>query len=241
MCIRDSSKAQWDDADHHRSARESCDGLIVSDIRVVLVDDHPIVLAGLRALIQSTPDMELVGEAASATAAIALIREAMPDIAVVDISIPGISGLELVRRLVKERPEVKILVLTLHDESMFVRQALEAGARGYLVKRAAADELIRAIRAIAAGGIYLDPAIAGKALGPIAARAGSRDIALSERETEVIKLAALGFSNKQIAGRLALSVKTVETYKARATEKLGLRTRSDIVRYGALQGWLHEV
>jgi DNA-binding NarL/FixJ family response regulator len=212
----------------------------VSKIRVVLVDDHPIVLAGIKALIQSAPELELVGEATSGVTAVAVIRTATPDIAIIDLSIPGISGIELVRQVVKEQPAVKVLVLTLHDESLFVRQALEAGVRGYLVKRSAADELIRAIRAIAAGGIYLDPAIAGKALGLIIAHTQSRPVSLSDRETEVIKLVAQGFSNKQIAGRLAFSIKTAETYKARAAEKLGLRTRADIVRFGALQGWLHD-
>jgi len=213
----------------------------VSDTRIVLVDDHPIVLAGIRALIQSAPGLTLVGEATSGEAAVAVIRKAMPDIAVVDLSIPGISGIELVRQVVKEQPAVKVLVLTLHDESVYVRQALEAGVRGYLVKRSAADELVRAIRAIAAGGIYLDPAIAGKALKQVTARGVSRHIALSDREAEVMKLVAQGFSTKQIANHLALSIKTAETYKARAAEKLGLQTRADIVRYGVLQGWLHDV
>jgi DNA-binding NarL/FixJ family response regulator len=213
----------------------------MSKIRVVLVDDHPIVLAGIKALLQSAPEMELVGETASGTAAIALIREAMLDILVVDLSIPGMTGIELVRQVAKERPEIKILILTQHDESVYVEQALQAGAHGYLVKRSAADDLIRAIRAITRGGIYLDPAIAGKALRSIVARSASPQVALSARETEVIKLVAQGFTNKQISTQLALSIKTAETYKARATEKLGLQTRSDIVRYVTLHGWLHDV
>jgi len=214
---------------------------MMSNIRVVLVDDHPIVLAGLTALIRSAPEMELVGEATSGMAAIALIRKTKPDVAVVDISIPEMTGLEVARQVVIEQPAIKVLVLTLHDESVYVQQALEAGVHGYLVKRSAADELIRAIRAIAAEGIYLDSAIAGKALNRIAACAVSAHRTLSDRETEVIKLVALGFSNKQIAGRLALSIKTAETYKSRAAEKLGLRTRADIVRYGILRGWLHNI
>jgi DNA-binding NarL/FixJ family response regulator len=214
---------------------------MMSNIRVVLVDDHPIVLAGLTALIRSAPEMELVGEATSGMAAIALIRRTKPDVAVVDISIPEMTGLEVARQVVIEQPAIKVLVLTLYDESVYVQQALEAGVHGYLVKRSAADELIRAIRAIAAEGIYLDSAIAGKALNRTAACAASAHRTLSDRETEVIKLVALGFSNKQIAGRLALSIKTAETYKSRAAEKLGVRTRADIVRYGVLQGWLHDV
>jgi DNA-binding NarL/FixJ family response regulator len=173
--------------------------------------------------------------------AIALIRRTMPDVAVVDISIPEMTGLEVARQVVIEQPAIKVLVLTLHDESVYVQQALEAGVHGYLVKRSAADELIRAIRAIAAEGVYLDSAIAGKALNRTVACAVSAHRTLSDRETEVIKLVALGFSNKQIAGRLALSIKTAETYKSRAAEKLGVRTRADIVRYGVLQGWLHDV
>ena len=213
----------------------------MSNIRVVLVDDHPIVLAGLTALIRSAPEMELVGEATSGMAAIALIRRTKPDVAVVDISIPEMTGLEVARQIVIEQPAIKVLVLTLHDESIYVQQALEAGVHGYLVKRSAADELIRAIRAIAAEGVYLDSAIAGKALNRTAACAVSAHGTLSDRETEVIKLVALGFSNKQIAGRLALSIKTAETYKSRAAEKLGVRTRADIVRYGILRGWLHNI
>lgn len=204
----------------------------------MVLDDHPIVLAGTKGLIQSAPDMELVGAATSGKAAIALIRELAPDIAVVDISIPEMTGLEVVRPVVREQPEIKVLVLTLHDETMYVRQSLEAGVCGYLVKRSAADELIRAIRAIAAGGIYLDPVIAGKALGPQATRTISGHSELSDRETEVIRLIAQGFSNKEVATRLDLSVKTVETYKSRAAEKLGLQTRAEIIRYGVLRGWL---
>lgn len=210
----------------------------MTNIRIALVDDHPIVLAGIKALIQSAQDMELVGGATSGPAAITLIREARPQIAVVDLSLPGMTGIELIRQIAKEQPEVKVLVLTLHDEFVYVQQALEAGAHGYLIKRSAADELTRAIRAIAAGGIYLDPAIAGKTFRRSATSVISEHVALSEREAEVLKLVAQGFSNKQIACHLALSIKTVETYKARAAEKLGLRSRADIVRYGVLQGWL---
>ena len=213
----------------------------MSNIRVVLVDDHPIVLAGIKALIKSAPDMELAGEATSGPAAVSLIRKARPDIAVIDLSLPGEGGIELVRQIATEQREVKVLVLTLHDESIYVRQSLEAGAHGYLVKRAAPDELIRAIRVVSAGGIYLDPAIAGKALQRGTAGLVRKQVGLSEREVEVIKLVAQGFSNKEIARRLALSIKTAETYRARAADKLGLRTRADIVRYAVLQGWLHDI
>ena len=210
----------------------------MSNIRVILVDDHPIVLAGIKALLQSAPEVVLVGEATNGIEAIAAIRETKPDIAVVDISIPKMTGLAVLQRILQEQPELKVLILTLHDDRANVQQALAIGAQGYLTKRSAADELIRAIRAIAAGGIYLDPVITGKALSPITTRGVSRRVALSDREIEVLTLVTRGFSSKQIGECLAISVKTVETYKARAVEKLGLHTRAEIVIYGAGEGWL---
>lgn len=214
----------------------------MSTIRVVLADDHPVVLAGVKALLQAAPEIALVGEATTGDAALSMIAEQLPDVAVIDISLPEMNGLELARRAADLCPAVKLLALTVHEDRAYIQPLLQAGARGYLLKRSAADELIRAIRAIAAGGIYLDPAIADKALAsPEASGAetgsGNED-ELSQREGEVLRLTAQGFSNKEIAGRLEVSVKTVETYKARASEKLGLRTRAEIVRYGVAHGWL---
>jgi DNA-binding NarL/FixJ family response regulator len=142
-----------------------------------------------------------------------------------------------------ELPECRILVLTVHEERAYLRQLVELGVGGYLLKRSAADELPRAIHAVAAGGMYLDPAIAGKVVGRLARRAGDhagQQAELSERETDVLRLVAGGHSNKAIASRLNISVKTVETYKARAMEKLGFSSRVDVVRYAADQGWLRE-
>lgn len=207
--------------------------------RVALVDDHPIVLAGIKMLIQAAPDLELVGEATDGKSALELIGTTAPDVAVIDVSMPGMTGIELTRRLAEGRSSAKILVLTMHDDRAYLQQLLTLGARGYLLKRSAAEELVRAIRAVAAGGLYVDPAVAGKLVSasttssPAAAPAR-----LSEREEEVLKLAAQGFTNKEAAARLDLSIKTIETYKARAAEKLGLRTRAEIVRYGAARGWL---
>ena len=212
----------------------------MSRIRVALADDHPVVLAGMRALLQSDHELELVGEATSGTAALKLITQAEPDVGVIDISMPDLNGIELARLVAASCPDVKILALTVHEDRAYVHQLLQAGARGYLLKRSAADELVRAIRAVAAGGVYLDPAIADKAL-PDAARGtlpASSQLDLTERESEVLRLTAQGFTNKEIAARIEVSVKTVETYKSRAAEKLGLRTRADIVRYGAARGWL---
>ena len=213
----------------------------MNPIRIVLVDDHPVVLAGIRALLQGAPEIELVGEANTGEAGLEAICGCSPDIAVIDLSLPDISGMELARRVSKCCPEVKIIVLTVHEDRAYVHPVLEAGARGYLLKRSAADELLRAIRAVKQGEIYLDPALAEKASITTAdlALAGDSDGGeLSRREEDVLKLVAQGFSNKQIAGQLEVSVKSVETYKARASEKKGLRSRADIVRYGIKQGWL---
>ncbi len=210
-------------------------------IRVAIVDDHPVVLAGVKALLQAAPEIELVGEASSGTTALALITQLLPDVAVIDLSMPGVSGLELARLLAERCPGVKIIALTVHEDRAYVQPLLQAGARGFLLKRSAAEELVRAVRAVAAGGMVLDPAVADVALP---ARQGHDPMSvsavdLSPRETDVLRFTAQGFGNKEIAGRLDVSVKTVETYKARAAEKLGLRSRAAIVRYGASRGWLN--
>jgi DNA-binding NarL/FixJ family response regulator len=211
--------------------------------RIVLADDHPIVLNGLRNLIMAEGDLDLVGEATNGATALAIIRETQPDVAVVDISMAGLNGIVLTRRLVSEAPSVGVLVLTLHEDRGFVRQAFDAGARGYVLKRSAAEFLVQAIRAVVVGGLYIDPAIASRMFDVTPKRAGrSRNSvtehALTERETEVLKLIALGFTNKEIAHQLDVGLKSVETYKARGTEKLGLKTRAELVRYAAGQGWL---
>ena len=210
-------------------------------IRIALVDDHPVVLAGIRALLLGMPDVELVGEANTGAAGLKAICECSPDIAVIDLSLPDFSGIELARRVSKRCPEVKIIALTVHEDRAYVHPVLDAGARGYLLKRSAGDELLRAIRAVNQGAIYLDPAISEKALtnaAELALASGGESGELSRREEDVLQLVAQGFSNKQIAGQLEVSVKSVETYKARAAEKKGLHSRADIVRYGIKQGWL---
>lgn len=211
--------------------------------RLVLADDHPIVLAGLRKLIETEPEFNLVGEANAGLAALKLIRDLQPDVAVIDISMPEMNGIVLGRRLAEEAPSVRLIVLTLHEDRAYVKQAMDAGICGYVLKRSAAQNLVHAIRAVVVGGLYLDPAVAhrmldghgrrsGRALPP----AGAPE--LTEREAEVLKLIALGFTNKEIARQMHLGVKSVETYKGRGTEKLGFKTRAELVRYAAAQGWL---
>ena len=214
--------------------------------RIVLADDHPIVLDGLRALIKAQDDLELVGEATSGLAALRIIKEQRPDLAVIDISMPELNGIALGRRLADDLPAVKLLVLTLHEDRAYLKQALDAGIRGYVLKRTAAENLAAAIRAVLSGGLYVDPAIAGRVFQPNAkngGRAGSESggLALTEREAEVLKLVALGFTNKEIARRLDVGVKSIETYRARGSEKLDIKTRAELVRYAAAQGWLADV
>jgi len=214
----------------------------MSKTRIVLADDHPIVLDGLRNLVRAESDFDLVGEAASGLAALKLIREQRPDVAVLDISMPEVNGIVLTRRLTAELPGLRVLMLTLHEDRAYLNQAFEAGVRGYVLKRSAVENLVDAIRAVAVGGIYVDPAISGRALDGKRSRGASMQDngapALTEREAAVLKMAALGLTNKEIASRLDVGVKSVETYKARGLEKIGLRTRADLVRYASAQGWL---
>jgi DNA-binding NarL/FixJ family response regulator len=216
---------------------------VTEKTRIVLADDHPIVLNGLRNLIRAEPDFELVGEAASGLSALKIIREQRPDVAVLDISMPELNGIVLSRRLAGEMPALRLLVLTLHEDRAYLNQALEAGVRGYVLKRSAVENLVQAIRAVVVGGLYIDPAIVGRVFESkqvnkrLAARKGVAP-ALTDREADVLKMAALGFTNKEIASRLDVGVKSIETYKARGLEKLGLKTRAELVRYASGQGWL---
>jgi DNA-binding NarL/FixJ family response regulator len=208
---------------------------------VFLADDHPIVMAGIKALVTEDARFQVVGQASDGLDAVKQAIALQPDALVLDISMPGLNGLEVAERLRTDAPGCRILALTVHEDRGYLRQLLASGVAGYLLKRSAADELIRALLAIAGGGLYLDPAIAGLAVNlnttPQSHEvAGSAD--LSPREEDVIRLTASGHSNKSVAAVLGVGVKSIETYKARAMEKLGLRTRVDLVRYAVTQGWL---
>ena len=213
-------------------------------LRVVLADDHAVVREGLKALVNAQPDMRVIGEAADGEEAWRVTKELSPDVLVIDLSMPVLSGAEATVRVRRECPNVKILALTVHEERLYLTELLRAGASGYVLKRAAAADLVRALRSVAAGGTYIDPSIARTLVsGYLDAERAEDPPAhriLSDRERVVLIHIARGFSNKEIAGALGLSVKTVETYKARVAEKLGLRTRVEIVRYAAQQGWLNE-
>jgi DNA-binding NarL/FixJ family response regulator len=211
-------------------------------LRVLLADDHNVVRAGLRALIDAQPDMEVVGEAADGEAACRQATELGSDVVVMDVSMPALGGAPATERIRRDRPEVRVLALTVHEDRSYLQQLLQAGDSGYLLKRAAADDLIHAIRTVARGGSYLDPVLTGKVLGGLAGRKPRADSppgdALSDREEEVLQLIARGHTNREIAARLDVSVKTVETHKARAMEKLGLDSRAAIVAYAIRWGWL---
>jgi DNA-binding NarL/FixJ family response regulator len=215
---------------------------VTGKIRIVLADDHPIVLDGLRNLIRAEADFELIGEAASGLAALKIIRDRRPHVAVLDISMPELNGIVLSRRLAGEMPDLRLLVLTLHEDRAYLNQALEAGVRGYVLKRSAVENLVQAIRAVMVGGLYIDPAIVGRVFD--GRRANKRlakngvSPSLTDREADVLKMAALGFTNKEIALRLDIGVKSIETYKARGLDKIGLKTRAELVRYASGQGWL---
>jgi DNA-binding NarL/FixJ family response regulator len=214
-----------------------------SRLRVVLADDHAIVREGLKALINAQPDMEVVGEAADGRAACVKAKELKPDIIVMDLSMPELSGVQATREVRRQSPEVRVIALTVHEERSYLRELIEAGASGYVLKRSAAEDLVHALRVVARGDVYLDPSVAAVFVGKISrshAQRSSVEADLSDRETEVLQLIAQGHSNKDIAGRLDLSVKTVETYKARSMEKLGLTGRADIIRFALQKGWLQD-
>lgn len=216
----------------------------MTKLRVLLADDHPIIREGLRAVINSQLDMEVVGEAKNGSDAVEKATQLLPDVVVMDVSMPILGGAKATEQLKKSHPEIKILALTIHQEEDYLRQLLEAGASGYLLKIAATEDLAHALRTVAAGGTYLDPLLAGKIvkryLGKPSAREGGTGQELSPREEEVLRLIALGHTNHEVAEQLCIAVKTVETHKYRLMEKLDLHSRADIVRYALRHGWLED-
>ncbi len=216
----------------------------MSKLRVFLADDHMVVREGLKSLVNAQPDMHVVGEAEGGDAAWRAARELSPDVVVMDVSMPDMSGAEATERLKRECPQVRVLALTVYEDKSYLRQMLDAGASGYVLKRAVSDELVRAIRTVAAGGSYVDPTLAGGLVSSYFNQDTAEGRApageLSEREAQVLRLIAWGYSNKEIGWKLNISAKTVDTYKLRLMEKLNLRSRTDIVRYALRHGLLQE-
>lgn len=213
-------------------------------LRILLADDHKMVREGLRVLIDSQSGMQVVGEAANGREALQKAAELKPDIVLMDLSMPELNGLQATELLRKQNPAIKVIALTAHEDESYLSQLCKAGAVGYVLKRSPANELVQVISLVAKGQVYFEPSLAGKALKrQVTGAAGNRDNAnadLSEREKEVLSLIAWGYSNKETAGRLKLSVKTVETYRVRVAEKLGLKSRTQLVKYALRQGWMSD-
>jgi len=214
----------------------------MSKLRILLADDHEMLRGGLKLLINSQPDMEVIGEAGDGMSAWRQAKESLPDIVIMDVSMPQMDGAKATERLRTECPEVKVLALTAHEDKGYVSRLMRAGASGYLLKVAAAAELIKAVRVVAAGAIYLDSALSDKLVNNYMRQQSLKGEArlgtLTAREEEVLRLVARGYVNKEIATRLDLSVKTVEAHKTRFMEKLDLHSRAEVVRYALSQGWL---
>jgi DNA-binding NarL/FixJ family response regulator len=215
----------------------------MTKLRIVLVEDHKVMREGLRMVIDRESHMEVVGEADNGMGGIALAQQLRPDVVVMDISMPALNGLRATEMLKRMIPDIRILILTRHTDSSYVQQLLRSGASGYVLKQSAAEELVRAIQRVAAGQTYLDPAVTNQVVGGLTDGRGIRGSAgksLSKREQDVLRFVAFGFLTKEIAARLQISIKTVETHKANAMSKMGMNSRIDIVRYALLQGWLQD-
>lgn len=211
-------------------------------LRILLVDDHAIVREGLTLLINAQPDMEVVGHASDGAMAVQLVLECRPDLVVMDASMPGVDGIHATEQIRQTDPEIQVIALTRHNEPGYVRQLLQAGTRGYILKQADTAELLNAVRTVAKGGTYLDSTLSKYVVHQFVNTQGSDPATpgLSQREIDVVRLIAYGYSNKEVAMQLGLSVKTIDTYRARAMEKLGLYSRAALVRYALQQGWLDQ-
>jgi two-component system, NarL family, response regulator NreC len=216
----------------------------MAPLRILIADDHAIVRQGLKLLIDSQPDMKVIAEAASGDAVLQQAAAVKPDVVIMDISMPGINGLLATRMLKQRQPDTTIVALTRHEEKTYLEELLRAGASAYVLKQSAPTEFLRAVRAVAAGGIYLDPSMTARVADGLLAPKPSVDAEgggkATERENQVLRLVAIGHSNVEIAEKLLISVKTVEVHKTNAMRKLGLTGRVDVIRYGVLQGWLYD-
>lgn len=213
-------------------------------LRVFVADDHAVLRDGLKALVNAQDDMEIVGEADNGKTTYERAKELLPDVLLMDISMPELNGVQATELIKAECPTIKIVALTAYKDKSYLNQLLKIGASGYVLKLSAADELIDAIRTVAAGEIYLDQQMAGRITEEyvrLQSRRGElRQRELTVREEEVLRLIAQGYSNKEIANHLKIAVKTVESHKANLMQKLELKNRAEIVRYAVLQGWLQD-
>jgi two-component system response regulator NreC len=217
----------------------------MTPIRVLLAEDHQVVRDGLRLLLNAQPDIEVVGEATTGREAVALARETCPDVAVLDISMPDLDGLQTTSLIRRECPQTQVLILTMHKSDVYFFRALEAGAAGYVLKSAASEDLIKAVRVVSRGEAFFDPAVARKLLDSYLKHTGSEAPPgppgyeeLSEREREIMLLIVQGLSNQETAARLFISPSTVQSHRARILQKLGLETTIDLVRYAIRHGFI---
>jgi DNA-binding NarL/FixJ family response regulator len=217
----------------------------MTQTRILLADDHAVLRSGLRLLLDGQADLTVIGEAGDGRQALDLAHSQQPDLILLDLTMPGLTGMDALPMIRRAAPNARVLVLTMHDDGSYLRQALRAGASGYVLKKAADSELISAIRAVMRGEVYVQPAILRGLIGEMMPDApegapGQADPwqALSDREHEVIKLVARGHTNAEIGAQLSLSVKTIETYRARGMEKLGLRTRAQLLQAALARGLL---
>jgi two-component system, NarL family, response regulator NreC len=209
--------------------------------RILLADDHAVLRAGLHLLLESQAGLEVVGEAATGIETLTLAETLQPDLILLDLSMPGLGGLEALPLLRKQAPAARILILTMHDDPQYFRQAFQKGAAGYVLKKAADTELLSAVQAVLRGEVYVHPSMTRLLLDDLLPEAGNHEPAdlwesLSEREQNVLRQVALGYTSAEIAGQFSLSVKTVETYRARGMEKLGFRSRAALVRFALSKG-----
>lgn len=210
--------------------------------RIVLADDHPVVRHGVRSLLQTDPELTVIGEASDGIETVQLVEKLLPEVLIVDLMIPGLNGLEITRQVKQRSPATRIIILSMHANEPYVLEALKNGASGYVLKDSSGTDLIQAVRMVAAGQRYLSPPLSERAVEAYMLK--SQETAydsyegLTDREREVLQLAAEGLSNPDIAGRLSISPRTVETHRANLMRKLGLKTQTDLIRYALKRGIL---
>ncbi|WEX75608.1 response regulator transcription factor [Sinorhizobium numidicum] len=214
-----------------------------SPIRTIVVDDHPLVVTGARALIECSSDITCIGEANNGADAITLISQTEPDVSILDVSLPDMSGLELAEKVIANGYSPRVVIMTEYHDRSYIQQALHIGAKGFVQKCSAAENLLLAVRSVMLGGLFFDPLTAREMTSSSIERSSARTaslggLGLTAREQDVLRLVALGYSNKEIGARTNISIKSIETYKARATEKLKLHSRAQIVHFALTHGWM---
>ncbi|GEP10200.1 response regulator [Methylobacterium gnaphalii] len=211
-------------------------------IRTVLADDHPVFRHGVADLLTQTGEVDIVASVDNGTAAVQAVTELAPDVAILDLAMPELNGVAVIRKLAERQSQVRTIILSVYESRIYIDQALDAGAGGYVLKRSAFPNIAQAVRAVCAGGTYIDPFLPARSTGPRRLPAtfihDEERASLTEREREILRFVAFGFTSKEVADRLGATAKAVETQKARACCRLGITSRAQIVQFAILQGWL---